>query len=46
VEVWLSILSHQALRGASFRRVKELTDAIAAFIVAYNKTAAPLPGKN
>jgi len=33
--------SRQALRGASFRSVKELTDAIDAFIAAYNKTAAP-----
>jgi hypothetical protein len=45
VEVWFSILTRQALRGASFRRIKELSDAIAAFIAAYNKTAAPFTWK-
>ena len=39
MEVWFSILSAKALRGASFRSVKELIAQIAAFIAAYN--AAP-----
>ena len=41
VEVWFSILSRAALRGASFRSVRELREAIDAFIKAYNQTAAP-----
>jgi transposase len=41
VEVWFSILTRQALRGASFGHVKELIAAIEAFIQAYNATAHP-----
>jgi hypothetical protein len=41
VEIWFSILTRQALRGASFRSVKELVAAMDAFIKAYNETAAP-----
>lgn len=41
VEVWLSILSRAALRGASFRSVRELREAIDAFIRVHNQTAAP-----
>ena len=41
MEVWFSILSRAALRGASFRSVRELREAIDAFIVAHNQTAAP-----
>ena len=41
VEVWFSILTEQALRGASFRSVKQLVAAMDAFIKAYNQTAAP-----
>jgi transposase len=41
IEVWFSILSTQALRGASFRSVRELITAIDAFIAAYNQTATP-----
>jgi DDE superfamily endonuclease len=45
VEVWFSILTAKALRGASFRSVKELTveltAQIDAFIAAYNEDAAP-----
>jgi transposase len=41
IEIWFSILSDQALRGASFRSVTELTRAIDAFIAAYNQTATP-----
>jgi transposase len=41
IEVWFSILSAKALRGASFRSVKQLIDQIDAFIAAYNQDAAP-----
>lgn len=41
IEVWFSILSSQALRGASFRSVKELIGAMDAFIAAYNQSAQP-----
>lgn len=41
VEVWFSILSAKALRGASFRSVKALIAQIDAFIAAYNEDAAP-----
>lgn len=41
IEVWFSILSRSALRGASFNSVAELRSAIDRFIDAYNPTAAP-----
>jgi transposase len=41
VEIWFSILSRQALRGANFHSVQELREKIDAFISAYNRTAAP-----
>jgi transposase len=41
VEVWFSILTAKALRGSSFKSVKELTSQIDAFIAAYNEEAAP-----
>lgn len=41
IEVWFSILSRAALKGASFRSVKQLVDAIENFLQAYNETAAP-----
>jgi transposase len=41
VEVWFSILTAKALRGASFRSVKELIQALDAFIQSYNLTASP-----
>lgn len=41
VEVWFSIFSRKALRGASFRNIEELKTAIAAFITAYSETAKP-----
>ncbi len=41
IEVWFSILSAKALRGASFRSVKQLIEQIDAFIAAYNEDAAP-----
>ena len=42
IEVWFSILTAKALRGMSFRSVKELISQIDAFIAAYNQEAAPL----
>jgi transposase len=41
VEIWFSILSRQALRGASFTSVVQLRQAIDEFITAYNRDAAP-----
>ena len=40
IEAWFSILSRAALKGASFRSVKQLVDAIENFHQAYNETAA------
>lgn len=45
VECWFSILSRQALRGASFTGTGQLRAAIDDFIKAYNKTAAPFEWK-
>ena len=41
VEVWFSVLARQALRGASFTSVRQLREAIDAFIAAYNPRAVP-----
>ena len=41
IEVWFSILSRQALKGASFTSPEQLRDAIDAFIAAYNPKATP-----
>ena len=41
VEVWFSILSRQALRGASFTSPAQLRHAIDNFVTAYNEKAAP-----
>jgi transposase len=41
VEIWFGIMSRKALRGASFKTVEELGQAIDAFIAAYNPTAKP-----
>jgi len=41
VEIWFGILSRKALRGASFKSVTELRQAIEAFIAAYNPKAKP-----
>lgn len=41
IEVWFSILTAKALRGASFRSVQALIEQIDAFITAYNEDAAP-----
>jgi transposase len=41
VEVWFSILTRQALRGASFTSPAQLRQAIDNFVAAYNEKAAP-----
>jgi len=41
VEVWFSLLARQALRGASFTSVRQLREAIDAFISLYNPQAVP-----
>jgi transposase len=45
VECWFSILSRQALRGASFTSPQQLREAIDRFVAAYNQTAAPFEWK-
>lgn len=41
IEVWFSILSRKALKGASFSSVQQLREAIDKFITAYTKHAVP-----
>jgi len=41
VEIWFGILTRKALRGANFRSVAELSQAIDAFVAAYLPTAKP-----
>lgn len=41
VEIWFGIMSRKALRGASFKSVADLRQAIEAFIAAHNPTAKP-----
>lgn len=41
VEIWFSILTRQALRGASFTSPKQVREAIDRFIAARNPTATP-----
>ena len=41
IEVWFSILSRAALKGASFTDPKEVREAIDAFVSVYNKNAHP-----
>jgi transposase len=45
VECWFSILSRQALRGASFTSPRQLRQAIDDFVAAYNQKAAPFEWK-
>jgi predicted component of type VI protein secretion system len=42
VEIWFGILSRKVLRGADFKNVTELRQAIEAFIATYNPKAKPL----
>ncbi len=41
VEIWFGILSRKALRGASFRNLEHLRQAIEDFVAAYGPTAKP-----
>ncbi len=41
IECWFSILSRQALQGASFTSVEQLRKAIDDFVASYNQTATP-----
>lgn len=41
IEIWFSILSRRALKGASFTSPAQVRDAIDRFLEAHNKTAAP-----
>ena len=41
VECWFSILSRQALRGASFTSAQQLREAIDRFVAVYNPKAEP-----
>ena len=41
VEIWFGIFARKALRGASFRSIEELRQAIDAFVAAYGPTAKP-----
>ena len=41
IEVWFSILSRRALRGASFTSPRQLREAIDKFIQVYNRNATP-----
>jgi transposase len=45
VEVWFSILSRQALRGASFTSPTQLRQAIDDFVTVYDEKAAPFERK-
>jgi len=41
IEIWFSILSRGALKGASFESPRQVREAIDRYIKAYNETAAP-----
>jgi len=41
MEIWFSILTRQALRGASFTSPRQVREAIDRFLAAYNAQAAP-----
>ena len=41
VEIWFGIFSRKALRGASFKSIEQLRQAIEAFVAAYGPTAKP-----
>ncbi len=45
VECWFSILSRQALRGASFTSPRQLRQAIDDFVAVYNQKPAPFESK-
>jgi transposase len=41
VEIWFGIFSRKALRGANFKSIEQLRQAIEAFVAAYGSTAKP-----
>ena len=41
VEIWFGIFSRKALRGANFKSIEQLRQAIDAFVAAYGPTAKP-----
>jgi len=41
VEIWFGIFARKALKGATFRNIEELRQAIEAFVAAYGPTAKP-----
>jgi len=41
VEIWFGIFSRKALRGANFKSIKQLRQAIEAFVAAYGPSAKP-----
>jgi transposase len=41
VEIWFGIFSRKALRGANFKSIEQLRQAIEAFLAAYGPTAKP-----
>ena len=45
IEIWFSILSRRALKGASFTSPRQVREAIDQFIEAYNQDAAPFEWK-
>lgn len=45
IELWFSILSRRALKGASFTSPRQLREAIDRFVETYNETAAPFQWK-
>jgi len=45
IEIWFNIMTRKVLRGASFDSTKALSEAISAFIKAYNETAEPFVWK-
>ena len=45
IEIWFGIMSRKVLRGASFNSTAELSQAIEAYIQAYNESAEPFTWK-
>ena len=45
IEIWFSILSRRALKGASFTSPRQLREAINAFIAGWNPKAHPFEWK-
>ena len=45
VEIWFGIMTRKVLRGANYRGIEELTEAINCYTAAYNKGAKPFVWK-